>query len=85
VLLRKDVIKTLRTLRMDQQKLTWNYIINMKDLKHKLEYDIISIYKQLVWNNLTKIRWEGETINPAKYRIELQKEVDFYIRNIHKI
>ena len=56
VLLRKDLTKTLRTLGMDKQKLTWNYIINMKDLKHKLEYDIISIYKQIVWNNLTKVR-----------------------------
>ena len=81
--LRKDAIKIIRTLRKDQQKLTWNYLVNMKEIKHKMEYEIISIYKKIIWNSSTKIRWGGERINITKLRVEMQKEIDFFARNIH--
>ena len=73
--------RLIRNLRGDQQNLNWDYIIvNTNNLKYALEYTIISIYKQIVLNNWTKIRWDGEKFNQNNYRIELQKELDFYVR-----
>ena len=80
--LRDDVKKMVRNLREDQQNLSWDYIINMNNYKHSMEYTVISIYKQIVWNNSTKIRWDGDILNQRKYRVELEKEVDFFIRHI---
>jgi len=72
----------LSDLKGQDQPPTWDYIINMSKLTHTLEYEIISIYKTTVWNNATKIRWEGEIFNQAKLNNELRIEVDFIERYI---
>ena len=63
--IRKEMIKITHIIRLDNQKMTWNYVVNMKNMIYKIEYASISIYKMVIWNKATSIRW-GNEINDTK-------------------
>ena len=81
--LRKEMISAIRIIREDNQDLTWNYIIYMKEMKTKIEYEMISIYKTLIWNNITDNRWGGEIFNINTINRVFHRDIDFTLRYIH--
>ena len=81
--LREEMGKMIRELRKDRQTLTWEYIINMKNLKHQAEYEIITLYKLNIWNNATNVRWGEKTMNIRKVSFTFRKDIKYYIKLIY--
>jgi len=73
----------IRELRGDQQKITWEYIIDMKNIKHQAEYEIITLYKLNIWNNATNVRWGGKNMNSQKVNVTFQKDIKYYLKLIY--
>ena len=78
--IREEMTKMIRIIRQDNQTLNWNYIINMKNMLHKVEYATISIYKMVIWNKATSIRWGNEPNDAKTLKNNLKSELKIYIK-----
>ena len=83
-----ELIALTNTLRRDlgDQAMTYTraYIINMEGLTGDLEYDMVSIFKQVIWNNVTKKRYEGSQVDSNQIIHAIYLNLDFYLTYIHQ-
>ena len=63
--------------------LDWNFLIYMKGLDVKLEYEIISLYKKTIWAEITKVRFDKKMFNILDLCNQFEKQVSFYTRYIY--
>ena len=84
---RDEYIILANTLRNDQQEpdidFSEDFIINMKNVKGPLEYDMISIFKQVIWNSTTKNRYENKNITPGCIIQQMYSNLDFFLSHIY--
>ena len=76
--LRKKVKETIARLGNDQMVLCWDYVINMKGFSIKPEYEVTSVYKDVIWRTITKARWESETFLKQKIHGTFDQEINLY-------
>ena len=84
---RKEFCDLLNDWRRDIEGPQFNYtsdtIINMKDIKQGLEYNMISIFKQSIWNSITKHRYEHLPITPYIIIQHMYRTLDFFLTYIY--
>ena len=73
----------MKIFRNDQQGICWDYIINMKNMKIKPEYEMISVYKNIIWQTVTKARWENVLFTKPKIEQLFLQDIDFYLTHIY--
>ena len=70
----------MKIFRNDQQAVCWDYIINMKNIKIKPDYEIISVYKNIIWQTVTKARC---FVNEDKNLTTFLQDIEFYLTYIY--
>ena len=82
-LLRTYLIRYIQLACGKVKTLNWNLLINMKDLDNKIEYDIISVYKKVIWSEITKVCFDNKQFSVLGLCNTFLTEVFFYIRYIY--
>ena len=82
--MRDDLLRYANSIREREESINWNYIINMKNMENKIEYEIISIYKKVIWQFACNIRFNNENLEINKMRRQYEIDLSFYLTYIYK-
>ena len=81
--IRQDLLNYTEICRTNKPKIDWNYLIYMKNLKTEFEYEIISLYKKVIWSHACEVRFNNITFQIEKIRANYEKDIQFYLQYIY--
>ena len=82
--MREELIEYANTVREVEENINWNYIINMKNLECEIEYEIISLYKKIIWLQAVNMRFDNAQFNKEAMKSKYACDLQFYVKYIYR-
>ena len=58
--------------------------INMKNMEESIEYEIISVYKKVIWHQVIEIRFNRQVFDRGKMVRDFDRDLGFYLEYLYK-